>query len=138
MVRMRAEFVGPFGRHEHNLQMIEPCLHMVLCFTMFKKVKKPAAYEIQCVIRFLNARNMKLADIHQLCEVYGEHVMNDSMIRRWARHFNEGRENVHGAPWSGQQSLVNEDLVSAVKKRFKGVDNSPFCYFPCTFHNIFG
>jgi hypothetical protein len=30
-VRMRAEFVGPFGRHRHNLQTIEPCLRIVLC-----------------------------------------------------------------------------------------------------------
>jgi hypothetical protein len=35
------------------------------------------------VIRFLNTRNMKPADIHrQLCEVYGEHAVSDSMVRR--------------------------------------------------------
>jgi hypothetical protein len=28
---MRAEFVGPFGRHGHNLQTMKPILHMVLC-----------------------------------------------------------------------------------------------------------
>jgi hypothetical protein len=39
------------------------------------------------VIRSLNARNMKLADVHcQLWEVYGEHAMSDSMVRRWVRH----------------------------------------------------
>jgi transposase-like protein len=44
------------------------------------------------VIRFLNARNMKPAEIHrQLCEVYGEHAVSDSMVRRWVRRFNEGR-----------------------------------------------
>jgi hypothetical protein len=31
MVRMRAEFVAPFGRHERNLQTIEPSLRIVLC-----------------------------------------------------------------------------------------------------------
>jgi hypothetical protein len=30
MVRMRAEFVGPFGRHECNFQIIEPRLRIVL------------------------------------------------------------------------------------------------------------
>jgi hypothetical protein len=30
MVRMRAEFVGPFGRHGRNLQVIEPRLRIVL------------------------------------------------------------------------------------------------------------
>jgi hypothetical protein len=31
MVRMRAEFVGPFGRHGRNLRTIEPRLRIVLC-----------------------------------------------------------------------------------------------------------
>jgi hypothetical protein len=69
---------------------------------MIKKIEKPAACEMRSVIRVLNARNMKPADIHrQLCEVYGEHAMSDSMVRRWGRHFNEGRENVHDDPRSG-------------------------------------
>jgi hypothetical protein len=60
---------------------------------------------------------MKLADIpRQLCEVYGEHAMNDSMVWRWATHFNEGRENVHDDLRSGRPSIVNEDLVRAVER----------------------
>jgi hypothetical protein len=65
---------------------------------MFKKIKKPATCEMRAVIRFLNARNMKPADIHQLCEVYGEHAMSDSMVRKWVRYFNEGRENIRDDP----------------------------------------
>jgi transposase-like protein len=54
---------------------------------------------MRSVIRFLNARNMKPADIHrQLCEVYREHAMIDSTVRSWVRQFNEGRENVHDDP----------------------------------------
>jgi hypothetical protein len=86
---------------------------------MFKKTEKPAACEMS-VIRFFNARNIKLADIHrQLCEVYGEHAMSDSMVRRWMRHFNEGRKNVHDDPRSGQPSVVNEDLIRAVKEKIQ-------------------
>ena len=63
---------------------------------MFKKIENPAACEMRSVIPFLNAKNMKLAEIHhQLCDVYGEHAMSSSMVRRWVRLFNEGRENVH-------------------------------------------
>jgi hypothetical protein len=48
------------------------------------KIDKPVACEMRSVIRFLNARNMKPADIHrQLCEVYGEYTMSDSVVRRW-------------------------------------------------------
>jgi hypothetical protein len=31
MVCIRAEFVGPFGKHGRNLQTIEPRLRIVLC-----------------------------------------------------------------------------------------------------------
>jgi transposase len=83
---------------------------------MFKKIEKPTACEMQSVICFLNARNMKASDIRQLCEVYGEHAMSDSMVRRWVRNFSEGRRNVHNDPQSGRPSVVNEDLVRALEE----------------------
>jgi hypothetical protein len=47
---------------------------------MFKMIQRPADCEIRSVIRFLNARNLKAADIHpQICEVCGENVMSDGM-----------------------------------------------------------
>jgi transposase len=71
-------------------------------------------------MRFLNAENMKPAYIHrQLCEVYGEHAMSDSTVRRWVRHFNEGRKNVHDDPRSGRPSVVNKDLVRAVEEKIQ-------------------
>jgi transposase len=45
--------------------------------------------------------------------------MSDSMIRRWARHFNEGRENVHEDPQSGRPTVVNEDFVRAVEEKIQ-------------------
>jgi hypothetical protein len=84
---------------------------------MFKKNKKPATCEMRSAIRLLNARNMKLVDIHhQLCEVYGEHAMSESMVR-CVRHFNEGLENVHDDPRSSRPSVVNKDLVCAVEEK---------------------
>jgi transposase len=41
------------------------------------------------------------------------------MVRRWVRHFNEGRENVHDELWSGRLSHVNEDLVHAVEEKIQ-------------------
>jgi hypothetical protein len=35
------------------------------------------------------------------------------------RHFNEGCENVHDDPWSGRSSVVNEDVVRAVKEKIQ-------------------
>jgi hypothetical protein len=63
---------------------------------------------------------MKPADIHRrLCEVYGEHTMSDSMVRRWVRHFNEGRENVPDDSRSGRPPVINEDLVHAVEEKIQ-------------------
>jgi len=77
---------------------------------MFKKIENPAACEMRSVIRFLDAKDMKLAEIHhQLCDVYGEHAMSSSVVQRWVQLFNEGCENVHDDPRSGQPSVMNED-----------------------------
>jgi hypothetical protein len=60
---------------------------------------------------------MKPAGIHhQLYELYGEHAMNDSMVRRLMSHFNGGQENVHDDPWNGRPSVVNEDMMRAVEE----------------------
>ena len=70
-------------------------------------IESPADCEIRSVIRFLNARNVKPADIHcQICEVYGENVMSDAMVRKWVRKFNEGCDNVHDEPRSGRPAVV--------------------------------
>jgi hypothetical protein len=46
-------------------------------------IERPADCEMQSVIRFLNARNVKRADIHrQICEVYGENATSDGMVRK--------------------------------------------------------
>jgi hypothetical protein len=72
-VRMRAEFVGPLGRHGRDFQTIEPRLRIVLCVYNVQKIEKPAACEMRSIIRFMNVRNIKQADIrHELCEVYGK------------------------------------------------------------------
>jgi transposase len=89
-------------------------------FTVFKKIEKSTACEMRSVIHFLNARNTKLADIQrQLCEVYEKHATSESMVRRWVRHFNEGRKSVYDDPWRGQPSVVYEDLVAAVEEKIQ-------------------
>ncbi|KAJ4431343.1 hypothetical protein ANN_19940 [Periplaneta americana] len=85
---------------------------------MIKVIEHPSDCEMRSVIRFLNARNIKPADIHhQLCEVYGDDAISDGMIRRWVRKFNEGRVSVHDEQHIGQPSLINDDLVRAVDEK---------------------
>jgi hypothetical protein len=74
---------------------------------MFKMIERPADCEIRSVISFLNARNVKPADIRrQICEVYGGNVMSDGMVRKWVRKFDESLDNVHDEPRSGRLSVV--------------------------------
>jgi hypothetical protein len=63
---------------------------------------------------------VKPADIlHQLCEVYGEHAMSDSVVQRWVRHFNEGCRNVHDDTQSSQLTFVNEGLVPEAEEKIQ-------------------
>jgi hypothetical protein len=72
-------------------------VYVLFCeFKMFKVIKCPTNCEIQSVNHFLNAKNVKPADIdHQICEVYGENAVNDGMVRKCVRMFNKGHDNVH-------------------------------------------
>ena len=54
---------------------------------------------------------------HQFCEVYGDNAMNDGMVRKWDRMFNEGREKAHDEAQIVRPSLVNDDLVRKVNER---------------------
>ena len=55
---------------------------------------------------FLNARNVKPADIHrQICEVYDENAMRNGMRRKWVRKFSESRDNVVDEPRSGRPAV---------------------------------
>ena len=85
---------------------------------MFKTIEGAADCEIRSVIRFLNARCVLPSEIHhQICQVYGDNAMRDSMVRKWVRMFNEGRENVHDEARSGRPSLVNDDLARKFNER---------------------
>lgn len=45
-------------------------------FEMDKQIENFAIFKLRAVIRFLNARNTKLADIHrQISECYGENAI---------------------------------------------------------------
>jgi len=87
---------------------------------MFKTIEGTADCEIPSVISFLNAMNVLPSEIHhQICQVYGDNVMSNGMVRKWVLMFNEGRENVHDEARSGRPSLVNDDLVCKVNERVR-------------------
>ena len=117
MVRMHAKFVDSMARqvHRHSNSVYASCC----VFIMFKKIENPATCEMRSVIRFLNVKNMKPGEIHcQLCDVYGEHAMSSSMVRRWVRLFNEDAKMcmmICGAA----NRLVNQGLLPAVEEKIR-------------------
>jgi len=85
---------------------------------MFKTIEGDTDCEIRSVIRFLDARNVLPSEIHhQICQVYGDNVMSDGMVRKLVRMFNEGQENMHDEAQSGRPSLVDDDLLHKVNER---------------------
>ncbi|GBM00672.1 hypothetical protein AVEN_118021-1 [Araneus ventricosus] len=87
---------------------------------MFKTISDNADCEVRSVIRFLNAKKVKPAEIHrQLVEIYGENVMTDGMVRKWVRQFNDGRTNVHDEARSGRPSVANDGLVAEVNEKIR-------------------
>jgi hypothetical protein len=91
------------------------------------KIENPASCEIRSVIKILNAKNVRPAEIYrQVCEVHGENAMSDGMVRRLCRMFSEGRMNVHDDERSGRPSLVTADLLDQVNKIRKNRRSSFF------------
>jgi transposase len=87
---------------------------------MSKKIKNLAVCEVRAVIRFLNAQNIRPNEIYrQLIAVYGEGVMNESIVRKWCRMFNEGRTNVHDEERSGRPSLITKDSKNRIDKHIR-------------------
>jgi hypothetical protein len=109
-------------------------VYVLFCaFKMFKMIECPADCEIRFVIRFLNARNVKPADMHrQICEVYGENTMTDGMVRKWVRKFEESRDKVHDKPRSDRPSVVSDYLLRAVEAKVS--ENRRFTISSLSFH----
>ena len=83
-------------------------VYVLFCaFKMFKMIEHPADCEIRSVILFLNATNIKPANILcRICEVCCENAIRDEMVRKWVRKFKERRDNMHEEPRSGRLSVV--------------------------------
>jgi hypothetical protein len=72
---------------------------------MAAPIQSPAKCQVRSVIRFLNAKGERPAEIQkQIVAVYGN-VMNRQNGTKWCRDFSGGRTK------SGRPSLISEDLL---------------------------
>lgn len=89
-------------------------------FSMSSQVANPAKCEIRAVIRFLQAKGNKPAEIYrQICDIYGPHAMSDGQVRQWCRLFREGRENIHDEVRCGPPTVITDRLVDEVNAKIR-------------------
>ena len=75
---------------------------------MAAPIHSPAKLKVRSVIRFLNAKGERPAEIHkQIVAVYGN-VMNLQNVMKWCREFSEERTDVHNEQRSGRPSLISD------------------------------
>ena len=97
-----------------RLKVVEPVLFQWDVFEMTAPIQSPAKYEVRPVIRFLNAKVERPAEIYnQIVAVYGN-VMNRQNVTKWCREFSEGRTDVHDEQRSGRPSLISDDLLQEI------------------------
>lgn len=80
-------------------------------------ISYPADCDVQGVIRFLQAENVRPCEIHErLVAVYGEHVMNAASVRKWCIMFTNGRTDAHDTVRSGRPYVITDALKQKVNR----------------------
>ena len=71
-------------------------------FKMAAPIQSPTKWEGRSVIRFLNAKSERPAEINkQIVAVYGN-VMNRQNVTKWCCEFSKGRTDIHDEQRSGR------------------------------------
>jgi transposase len=82
---------------------------------MSAPIQSPAKCDVRSVVRFLNAKRERPAEIHkQTVTVCGD-VMNRQNVTKWCREFSEGRTDVHDEQRSGRPSLISDVLLQKME-----------------------
>jgi len=82
---------------------------------MAAPIQSPVKCEVRSVIRFLNTKVERPAEIHkQIVAVYGN-VMNRQNVTKWCGEFSEGRTDVHDEQRSGRPFLTSDDLLQEIE-----------------------
>jgi hypothetical protein len=62
--------------------------------------------------------------------------MSEGTVRQWCRMFKDGQTDVHNEERSGRPSVVSDDLVQSIDKKFVKDDASQFQNFRVNFHKF--
>lgn len=69
-------------------------------------------------------------------EVYGQNTLNDSVVKRCVRCFNEGREYVKDEEGNGRPFLIDDDLVTEVEENIEENQRFNITSLPMHFPHI--
>jgi len=86
---------------------------------MAATIQSPAKYEVRSVIRFLNAKGERQAEIHKQIVAVCGNVMNRQNVTKWCREFCERRTDVHDEQRSGRPSLISGELLREIEGEFR-------------------
>ena len=64
-------------------------------FEMAAPIQSSAKCEVRSVVKFLNAKGERLAEIQEQIIAVNGNVMNRQNVTKWCREFSEGRIDVH-------------------------------------------
>jgi hypothetical protein len=57
-------------------------------------IANPASCEMRAVIRFLQAKNMNVAEIHgEFCAAYYQNIISEGPLWHWCKMLKDGRAN---------------------------------------------
>jgi transposase len=77
-------------------------------------MQSPAKCEVFSVIRLLNAKGERPAEIQKHVVAVCGNVMNRENVTKWCRELCEGRTDVHDKQRSGRPSLIPDDLLQEI------------------------
>jgi len=67
------------------------------------------------ILLFLFRKGLKAAEAErEICNVYGDNAVNESVCRKWFARFRFGNFNLEDAPRSGRPSEINDDEIKAL------------------------
>jgi hypothetical protein len=91
-------------------------------FEMAAPTQSPTKSEVHSVIRFLNTKGERPAEIHkQIVAVYGN-VIKRQNVMKWCREFSEGRTDVHDEQRSDRPSLFTDDFLQVIEGEIRAKD----------------
>jgi hypothetical protein len=86
---------------------------------MTAPIQSPAKCELRSVMRFLNAKDERPAEIHIHFGAVCGNAMNLQNVTKWCRELCGGRTDVHGEQRSGRPALISGRRQTSMTRGYR-------------------